>query len=303
MQFIEAIDLSVLSEGGFDHALSEGIYNALADDADLGFESCWWSEIQRFEKAIHGTFSSEAVFVSDNIPAGKRFGIEITGPAKLAEVFRFLFSYLEKNHPDGSVVIGDLFAAPIPAARLLISERGCVIDQDATAWFLHRSRVEGVSCFNTQLLQKSFSTTEISSFIPWLDGKNHISLQPSEFWSVVYSGREFLPMMNEQGEDWQSYKFGHSIIRRLSDCIVELGVEDHEFYLSGSLPNQRVVKIECSRGAFTEELFESVTKLVRKMDRTWSVRFSVFERLDTTDSYLGGVIYTHKGELFSEGNG
>jgi|SRR5690242_12887950 len=302
MSNFEKLSITAFSERGIDNGLHTGRFNALAGATDDDFESYWWREITLFEKILDEKFGAGAVFVSDNVPPGKRFGVEICGNAKVPDVLAFVLSHLESTHPDAAVVVGDVLNAPIPAARLILSPSGCALDQDAVAWFVNRAPAERVKFQNLPQLREDISSTNIVIAHHWLQEKGGVLMSPFEFWSSVYSGKPFVPMTNDQGEARQAFELGSDIIGKLVDCRLDLEIDASDFYLSHSLPGHRAVKIECSRGVFDERTFDKVIKMVTRMDRTWGCRFSIFESLDEPDSYLGGIIFTPGGKLILEGD-
>jgi hypothetical protein len=296
------LKLATLSERGIDKGLHDGRFNALADELYQDFDSFWWKEIRTFENLLHEKFSADAVFVSDNVPHAKRFGIEILEVANVDHVIEFLLSYLETTHPDASVVVADVFQAPMPASRLVIQLDGCTLEQDALAWFLDRSLVEKVTLLDAHKLRESLSRVNVSKALPWLHDRVGTSVPSSEFWAMIYSGKGFVPMSNKSGQDWHEYKFGGKIVSRMRECATcwEV-VEKDEFYISNCLPARHTIKIECSHRVFSEELFDRVVEELSAIDQTWGVRFSLFEDLNTSDSYVGGVLVAPKGELVLEG--
>jgi hypothetical protein len=299
---LDQLSLATFSERGIDRGLSGGRFNALSSMPVLEFERYWRKEIARFEKRIREHFSSEAVFVSDNVPLGKRFGIEVTGPANSEKVFQCLLDYIEAEHPDSSSVIGSVFESPMPSSGLVVSREGCALDQDALAWFLDRAFVEGVRLANLRQLRETFSAVNIAKEVPCLQGRGSISLTPANFWRMIYAGDKCYPMEGENLEPATGYELGGEIVSRLYDRLRTLGhVDEDTLFISSALPRHRVLKIECARNILDANLLTEVEDVVIGFHETWGVRFSVFENLLEPNCYLGGVLITPTRNTFLEG--
>lgn len=105
--------------------------------------------------------------------------------------------------------------------------------------------------------------------------------------------------MEDRGYD--GYHTGGNIGSRLVDYWVNSDFfEPDNFYVSSSLPKQRVIKVECSRTVFNERFLDRIISIVHEIDRTWAIRFAIFESLTGPDSYLGGIIVTPESGLVLE---
>jgi hypothetical protein len=300
MSQLQSLDVGVFSERGFDKGLEDGQFNTVANGSSRDFYEYWLKQTTQFEKSLDEKLGRGNVFVSDHIPQGKTFCIEVCENARAVTVFDFVLSYLENTHPDASVIISNLFGSPMPAASLVIGAAGCALEQDVLAWYLDRAVVEAVKFRNLQTIREEFSKTDISAVYPWLGRKSDIWLRPSEFWSMIYSGEKLIPMGTPE-DDWRGYEFGYKVIGRLRDCILDHGLDREKFFLSFSLPKRRIVKIECSQSFLDEGLLDEIARTVTNIDKTWGARLSVFEDLTAVNSYAGGIVVLPGGELVCEG--
>ena len=262
----------------------------------MASEEDFWGKWHRLEQLLLGKFPSAGVYLFEPGDQGKVFGVEVEDDSQVGQVVEFLIAFRDANEPEAAVGIGDLLHAPVPVARLTFGKEHLAIEQDPLAWYINRARVMNLPFGGLETLSRYFSSSDLFGPCGWLKAHKPAVLSPPEFWSKVYSGEGF-----ERAEE-KDHRNASDLARLIDEYSFNSEACDMDvFNASSRISKSLLVKIECSRRVFNSELFSDISRIVRRFNPKWAVRFSVFEDLLSANSYLGGVITSPGGLVFVEG--
>jgi hypothetical protein len=299
---MKRLTYSSISEFGVDYGLQKGRFNTVANDNVEAFSKYWWGEVCRFEKYLIEKFSAESIFVSDHVPDYKSFTVTPAGKLALDQLCEIALAYLEREHPDASLAVAHPFDSVMPSGSLILTVKEAWIEQDINFWVFEKSVINGAVLPGLNDLRNYAVAVDIRKALSWFNNIDATPLGPKEFWSLLYSGEGIGGMGRSEREETKAYSVGGQIVNTLSERYWVLEEDETcDVYISSSLPKHRIIKIECTRARCDQLFVQEILRIVRKIDKSWTVRFAIFEDLVLDNSYLGGIIVKPDNQFIIEG--
>ena len=286
---------ALLSEFGLDYWLERNRFAAPVGDAD------WWLENCRFRDALTMRFPPDAVHLSDQVTAVRSFIVWALKEDLFSKVCHECLRILRNWHNDACLVLPSPFNQYPGTASLVLMTEAAFADQD----FLYQILLSG-HC-DTRNLPVDFSRsgrrfTDLRNTLSWLKATECRCSTSKEYWATVYAGNEMSVVENLGGEELgRAEAVGADIVSVLRERYWVLDDEARcSVYIARALGAHRAIKVECSASACTKKFVDGVLLRVRAIDKRWTVRFSVFDRLTSDDCYLGGFLVLPNGLFLIE---
>lgn len=284
-----------LSEFGIDQGDDSGRFNSLAEGFEGSFNDYWWGEICRLDDYLNSTFRPHEIFVSDHVPLAKLFVIWPEALPRFDDLCEACLDYLQTRHPDAAVIMAAPLGSPMPSGRMVLTTTDVWVEQDIAWWITNSAREQNISLPGFDQTSERLHGVNLERTLSWLADFDGERVNSEEFWRVIYSFRGLAPMT---GDD---HRLGRHIADRiLQSCGKRKSAGPDPIHVSATLPNHRVIKIECALEACDRELVQRAVEVVHGIDDSWAVRFSTYEQLTLEDSYRGSLLVNRTGEFVIE---